>query len=270
MLMNRLTGTRDLRHRTTTSPSSIHRPRCQGKNPATTNLSTPTARQRPWNAHDIVDMVSHHIEDRDLLVSCHAQRMTNALSPRTRAAIVSYDPTQPNALSIIEFCRSVKVSRSVFYKIRSRAVQEPTAALHPRSRAPKSPARRYGPEVVNELVRIRKHLKAEGWDYGPRSIYYEATIQVPSPAVGFPRCLRSGGCWPAWARSRLHRRSARSLPTSSSPAPRRCRCGSWMSSSTDWLLGPPRRSISCSMMPPDSISAPPPTPATRTVQMPKR
>lgn len=112
--------------------------------------------------------------------------MTNSLSPRIRAAIINYDPTQPNALTITEFCRSVKISRGVFYKIRPRAAQESTAALHPRSRAPKTPARRYGPEVTNELVRIRKHLKTEGWDYGPKSIWYEASIQESFPGGDVP------------------------------------------------------------------------------------
>ncbi len=112
--------------------------------------------------------------------------MTNALSPRTRAAIIQYDATQPHALSVSEFCRSLKVSRSVFYKVRSRAVSESTAALHPRSRAPRSPARRYGPEVVNELVRIRKQLKADGWDYGPRTIHYEAALQDAFPGGKIP------------------------------------------------------------------------------------
>ncbi len=47
--------------------------------------------------------------------------MTNALSPQARAAIINDDPTQPHALNVTEFCKSVKVSRSVFYKIRTRA-----------------------------------------------------------------------------------------------------------------------------------------------------
>lgn len=100
--------------------------------------------------------------------------------------IINYDPTQPGALSVSEFCKSIKVSRSVFYKIRSRARAESTAALHPRSRAPKEPARTYGPEVTNELVRIRRQLRAEGWDYGPRSIHYEAALQGDFPGGQVP------------------------------------------------------------------------------------
>lgn len=112
--------------------------------------------------------------------------MTNSLPPRTRAMIINYDPTQPHALTVSEFCRSLKISRSVFYKIRNRAAQESTAALHPRSRAPKQPARRYGPDVINELVKIRKQLKTDGWDYGPRSIHYEAALQEHFPGARVP------------------------------------------------------------------------------------
>ena len=81
--------------------------------------------------------------------------MTNALSPRVRAMIINYDPSQAHALPVTEFCRSLKVSRSVFYKIRDRAASQSTAALHPRSRVPKHPARHVG-DVVNELVKIVK------------------------------------------------------------------------------------------------------------------
>lgn len=42
----------------------------------------------------------------------------------------------------------------------------------------KQPAHPYGPDVVNELVRIRKQLKADGWDYGPRTVHYEAITRL--------------------------------------------------------------------------------------------
>ncbi|GAA5226785.1 integrase core domain-containing protein [Paeniglutamicibacter antarcticus] len=100
--------------------------------------------------------------------------------------IINYDPTQPDALTISEFCKTQKISRSIFYRIRSRASTESASALHPRSRAPHHPARRYGPEVINELVRIRKQLKKDGWDYGPKTIHHEATIQDGFPGGQAP------------------------------------------------------------------------------------
>lgn len=112
--------------------------------------------------------------------------MNKTLSPRIRSLIINFDPTQPDALTISEFCKTQKISRSIFYRIRSRAATESAAALHPRSRAPHRPARRYGPEVINELVRIRKQLKSDGWDYGPKTIYYEATLQDNFPGGRVP------------------------------------------------------------------------------------
>lgn len=85
-----------------------------------------------------------------LLDSCHAQRMANSLSPRVRAAIINYDPTQPNALTVTEFCRSVKISRSVFYKIRRRR----GSGVHG-STAPAFP----GPEDPGQAVRPRGHQR---------------------------------------------------------------------------------------------------------------
>ncbi|MGP5258066.1 integrase core domain-containing protein [Glutamicibacter ardleyensis] len=117
--------------------------------------------------------------------------MTNALPPRVRAMIINFDPTQPEALTISEFCKTQKISRSIFYRLRRRAANESAAVLHPLSRAPKQPARKYGPEVTNELVKIRQRLKKDGWDYGPRTVHYEATInenqfpgeEIPSVAT---------------------------------------------------------------------------------------
>ncbi|MBP2374440.1 hypothetical protein JOF46_002352 [Paeniglutamicibacter psychrophenolicus] len=100
--------------------------------------------------------------------------------------IINYDASQPHALPVTEFCRSLKFSRSIFYKIRDRAASESTAALQPRSRAPKHPARRYGPAMINELVKIRKQLKLDGWDHGPRTSHYEATIQDVFPSGMVP------------------------------------------------------------------------------------
>ncbi|MER8026338.1 integrase core domain-containing protein [Glutamicibacter protophormiae] len=112
--------------------------------------------------------------------------MAKILSPRVRAIIINFDPTQPEALTVSEFCKTQKISRSIYYRIRERAAHEAAGTLHPRSRAPKQPARRYGPEIVNELVKIRKQLKTDGWDFGPKTIHYEATIRPDFPEGPVP------------------------------------------------------------------------------------
>src|SRR5690625_5170787 len=104
--------------------------------------------------------------------------MSTPLPPRLRAMIISYDPTKPNEFTISDYCKAKKVTHSIFYRMRARAEFESASALRTRSRAPRQPAQQYGPEVVNELVRIRKQLKADVWDYGPKTIHYEATIQA--------------------------------------------------------------------------------------------
>jgi hypothetical protein len=164
-------------------------------------------------SHDIEDTVHHSIGD---TFARDSRGMTNSLSPQTRAAIINYDPTQPHALSIIGFCRSVKISRSVFYKIRGRAAHEAAAALHPRSRAPKEPARKCGQPVVNEVVKIRKQLKADGWDYGPRSVYYEATMSDAFPGGMVPSVATIARLLSSVGQVDASPRSARSRPISRS------------------------------------------------------
>lgn len=99
---------------------------------------------------------------------------------------INFDSTQPEDLTVSEFCNTQKISRGIFYRLRRRAAQESAAVLHPESRASKSSARKYGPVVINELVRIRQQLKKDGWDYGPKTIHYEATI---SPARSRGRAM---------------------------------------------------------------------------------
>lgn len=46
----------------------------------------------------------------------HCRSMTNVLPPRVRSMIINFDPTQPDALSIREFCKTRKISRSIYYR----------------------------------------------------------------------------------------------------------------------------------------------------------
>ncbi|MBP2374990.1 hypothetical protein JOF46_002902 [Paeniglutamicibacter psychrophenolicus] len=220
-------------------------------------------------SHDIGDTKSQHVVHTVLAGGGdRLGAMTNALSPQARAAIINYDPTQPHALNVTEFCRSVMVSRSVFYKIRTRAASESTAALHPRSRAPKQPSRQYGPEVINEVVKIRKRLETDGWDYGPRSIHYDAALQDGFPGGKVPSVATiSTGCSPASGRSTPHPGSGPNPPTFPSSGPPPCPCGSSTPSNTGCPTERPKRSTSSSTMPPATTWGPWPTHATRTAHL---
>lgn len=94
---------------------------------------------------------------------------------------INFDSTQPDALTVSEFCKTQKIPHSIFYRLLERTAQESAGASHPRSRAPKQPARHYGPEVIKKLMKIRKQLKKDGSDYGPKAIHYEATIREEFP-----------------------------------------------------------------------------------------
>lgn len=83
--------------------------------------------------------------------------MPNVFSPRVRAMIINFDPTQPDALTVSEFCKTQKISRTIFYRLRRRAARESAAALYPESRAPKSPARKYGPAASTYGGEIHDH-----------------------------------------------------------------------------------------------------------------
>lgn len=106
-------------------------------------------------------VLSRHSVDSPRSGFWQIQDMNKPLSPRIRSMIINYDPTQSDALMISEFCKTQRISRSIFYRIRAGSSTE--AALHSCSSAPYHPALRYGTEVINELDRIRKQLQKDGW-----------------------------------------------------------------------------------------------------------
>lgn len=124
--------------------------------------------------------------------------MPTALPPAIRRKIIDFDPAAPDAVSISQFCHDLGISRRSFYTIRRRFLEESTAALHPHSSAPITIRRHYDDNTTRELIRLRKKLKAAGWDYGPISIRYEAIDQgvmidnLPSVAT-IARLLRAAG-----------------------------------------------------------------------------
>lgn len=96
--------------------------------------------------------------------------MGNALSPRLREAIVRFDPVLEK-VSVSEWCRRHEVSTSTFYRVKDKAEQGGLAgALRVGSRAPKNPARRYGPHTIALVHKVHRDLKTEGKDCGPWSV----------------------------------------------------------------------------------------------------
>lgn len=133
--------------------------------------------------------------------------MSKSLTPAVRRQIIAFNPAEPDAPSIAEFCRGLGVSRPSFYKVRDRFAQEGHAALNPRSRAPKQPARRYSEDTAKVVLGVRKWLKAEGWDAGPISIWHhcvdEALFTDPIPSVStIARILAEAGVVDANPRKR--------------------------------------------------------------------
>lgn len=124
--------------------------------------------------------------------------MPKPLPPALRRKIINFDPTAPDSPPITQFCRDLGISRRVYYTIRQRFHEEASAALHPHSSAPHTIHRRFDDATTRELIRLRNKLKADGWDYGPISIRYEAIEQssmldnLPSTAT-IARLLRAAG-----------------------------------------------------------------------------
>lgn len=124
--------------------------------------------------------------------------MSKSLSPAVRRRIIAYDPSDPGSPSVSEFCRSLGISRPSFYKVRERYKTEGNAALNPRSRAPKQPARRYTDDAAKVVLGVRARLTGRGWDAGPKSIWHlcvdEALVPGAVPSVStIARMLADAG-----------------------------------------------------------------------------
>lgn len=96
--------------------------------------------------------------------------MGNALPPRMREAIVRFDPVV-EGISVAEWCRRHQVSTSTFYRIKDKADCGGLAeAMRVESRAPKHPARRYGPHTTALVRHVHAQLVDQGMDCGPWSV----------------------------------------------------------------------------------------------------
>ena len=55
--------------------------------------------------------------------------MSKSLTPAVRRQIIAFNPAEPGAPSVAQFCRELGVSRPSFYKVRGRFAKEGNAAL---------------------------------------------------------------------------------------------------------------------------------------------
>src|SRR5258708_24607294 len=85
-----------------------------------------------------------------------------------------------------EIARIYGVSRSWIYRLLDRYQQGGLEAIQPRSRRPRSCPHQLSPEVRDEILELRDHLCAAGFDAGPQTIATHLAKhldQVPSPAT---------------------------------------------------------------------------------------
>lgn len=133
--------------------------------------------------------------------------MSKSLTPAVRRQIIAFNPAEPGAPSVAQFCRELGVSRPSFYKVRERFATEGNAASNRRSRAPKEPAHRYDEDTAEVVLGVRKRLAGNGWDAGPISIWHACvdeglfTSSIPSVST-IARILAAAGVVDANPRKR--------------------------------------------------------------------
>jgi transposase InsO family protein len=73
-------------------------------------------------------------------------------------------------INVSRVCREHGVSRAVFYRKLERFLEQGSAGLAPRSRAPRTHPNTTAAPVGEAVVRARKELAEQGWDHGAQSI----------------------------------------------------------------------------------------------------
>ena len=66
--------------------------------------------------------------------------MSKSLTPAVSRQIIAFNPAEPSAPSVMQFCGVLGVSGPSFYKVRDRFARAGNAAMNPRSRGPKEPS----------------------------------------------------------------------------------------------------------------------------------
>lgn len=84
-------------------------------------------------------------------------------------------------LNVAEYCREQGISRSTFYKWRSRYRREGLAGLEERSRRPHGPGVQMPADIEGRIVKLRKQLTEDGLDAGPATIRFHLVAERADP-----------------------------------------------------------------------------------------
>lgn len=90
------------------------------------------------------------------------------ISMDVRMAVAFFE--QASTVSVVQFCRDHGISRQTFYLYRRRFAAGGLEGMVPQSRRPRSSPTKTSPEMVAEIVRMRRWLLREGWDAGAVSV----------------------------------------------------------------------------------------------------
>lgn len=122
--------------------------------------------------------------------------MAEEISRDVREAVLRFDPIV-DRVTVRQFCHAKGLSTSSYYRLRQAAAQDgPGAVLAHTSRAPITPARRYGQFTVDAVLHARQELQDQGLDCGPWSIWWRLDQQGVDPLPSrswIARRLRSLG-----------------------------------------------------------------------------
>lgn len=146
--------------------------------------------------------------------------MAREISLSKRLKIVEFVPSGPG--STRAFCRRMGVSLRSFHRIRSRWSGSGTSSLHPASRAPRRPHRRYGPDAEAAVAAGHAELTARGPGAGGITIRFHLQQQGMDPLPSVSTINR------ILARNGLSRVQRAKRPRSSYTRFARSRtCGPW-------------------------------------------
>jgi transposase InsO family protein len=147
-----------------------------------------------------------------------------------RLLIATWPEVSPRG-AVTRFCDEHQLSRSWFYEIRARGLEEPVEqVVFPRSRRPTTNKVAVGLEVEDLAVRVRKELEDGGWDHGPLSVRHELQrlgVKAPSRSTLARIFLARGLVTP-----QPQKRPKSSYKRFTFPAPNAC----WQIDATEWEL----------------------------------